>query len=416
MSFRRARRPHGVQDHAHRDARWRAPCRGRRPARARQRRVRGPVHAQGARRGRPVRAQPRGAHRRRATRAASRCRSPTCSRRPGTRRRELRTTAHVRLEQQPPRASRSPASQLSNEGEVPGVDDAEFQQLAERAKTTCPVSLALAGTEITLVDAAGRTVTVMAGASSADAGRAGASGDTVDGARRSVRTSAAPCSSRRARARARQFRAAQQRASARRCSSCCRAAGACDLDGAEHALEPESGAYLAPGETYELRNSGDEPLRLVAVSIPDPAPPDGAAARARSCAGSPTRTPGRPTAEREFRIVADPASGLRSATHFVGYIPTARAPDHYAPLRRGASTSSTARARCTSNGETTAAARRAPASTFAARTVHCLENLGADAMKVARGVSPGGLAGRRVLPRRHACSGRMSPTLRRGDT
>jgi organic hydroperoxide reductase OsmC/OhrA len=33
---------------------------------------------------------------------------------------------------------------------VPGVDDAQFQQLAERAKATCPVSLALAGTEIAL--------------------------------------------------------------------------------------------------------------------------------------------------------------------------------------------------------------------------------------------------------------------------
>src|SRR5690349_12350437 len=61
-----------------------------------------------------------------------------------------------------------------------------------------------------------------------------------------------------------------------------RSAGACEevlfvlsgrgslrLDGAEHVLEPESGAYLAPGEDYDLRNTGDEPLRLVAVAIPD---------------------------------------------------------------------------------------------------------------------------------------------------
>src|SRR5215218_6684101 len=49
--------------------------------------------------------------------------------------------------------------------------------------------------------------------------------------------------------------------------------GGLRLGGAEHDLEPESGAYLAPGEAYELRNSGHEPLRLVAVSIPDPAQP-----------------------------------------------------------------------------------------------------------------------------------------------
>src|ERR1700755_126150 len=38
--------------------------------------------------------------------------------------------------------------------------------------------------------------------------------------------------------------------------------GTLTLDGDDHTLEPESGAYLAPGETYELRTSGDEPLQL----------------------------------------------------------------------------------------------------------------------------------------------------------
>src|SRR4051794_16563910 len=49
--------------------------------------------------------------------------------------------------------------------------------------------------------------------------------------------------------------------------------GSLRLGGTEHALEPESGAYLAPGESYELRNPGDAPLRLVAGSIPPPPPP-----------------------------------------------------------------------------------------------------------------------------------------------
>ena len=35
-------------------------------------------------------------------------------------------------------------------GDVPGFDADEFAALAEQAKATCPVSLALAGTEITL--------------------------------------------------------------------------------------------------------------------------------------------------------------------------------------------------------------------------------------------------------------------------
>jgi lipoyl-dependent peroxiredoxin len=62
---------------------------------------------------------------------------------------ELRTTARVLLEQRP-EGFRITRITLSIEGEVPGVDEVRFQELAERAKATCPVSIALAGTEIAL--------------------------------------------------------------------------------------------------------------------------------------------------------------------------------------------------------------------------------------------------------------------------
>ena len=39
---------------------------------------------------------------------------------------------------------------LSVTAQVPGIEDADFQRLAEEAKQTCPVSKALAGVEITL--------------------------------------------------------------------------------------------------------------------------------------------------------------------------------------------------------------------------------------------------------------------------
>lgn len=41
-------------------------------------------------------------------------------------------------------------SHLVCEAKVPGIDDAAFTELAEKAKAGCPVSQALAGTEITL--------------------------------------------------------------------------------------------------------------------------------------------------------------------------------------------------------------------------------------------------------------------------
>lgn len=40
--------------------------------------------------------------------------------------------------------------ELETEAEIPGIDDAKFQQYAQGAKANCPVSKALAGTEIHL--------------------------------------------------------------------------------------------------------------------------------------------------------------------------------------------------------------------------------------------------------------------------
>jgi len=41
-------------------------------------------------------------------------------------------------------------SELTTEADVPGIDAGKFEELAEKAKTGCPVSQALAGTNITL--------------------------------------------------------------------------------------------------------------------------------------------------------------------------------------------------------------------------------------------------------------------------
>ena len=41
--------------------------------------------------------------------------------------------------------------------------------------------------------------------------------------------------------------------------------GALDLHGTAHPLQAEDGAHLAPGEEYELRNMGPEPLRVGGV-------------------------------------------------------------------------------------------------------------------------------------------------------
>ena len=59
------------------------------------------------------------------------------------------TTANVKLEmlEGGPKIT---AIELETEAEVPGMDDQTFQEQAEKTKKTCPVSVALAGTEIKL--------------------------------------------------------------------------------------------------------------------------------------------------------------------------------------------------------------------------------------------------------------------------
>jgi osmotically inducible protein OsmC len=60
---------------------------------------------------------------------------------------DLQTSARIRLEQTD-EGFRITRIDLRTTGDVSGVDQDQFAALAERAKATCPVSLALAGTEI----------------------------------------------------------------------------------------------------------------------------------------------------------------------------------------------------------------------------------------------------------------------------
>jgi osmotically inducible protein OsmC len=63
---------------------------------------------------------------------------------------DLTTTARVRLEQQEGGGFSITQVALETVGEVPGIDAERFAELAEQAKATCPVSRALAGTEVTV--------------------------------------------------------------------------------------------------------------------------------------------------------------------------------------------------------------------------------------------------------------------------
>jgi quercetin dioxygenase-like cupin family protein len=161
------------------------------------------------------------------------------------------------------------------------------------------------------------------------------------------------------------------------------------IEGTEHALSAESGVYLCPGQTCELRANGAQPLRLVSVRIPNPetASLDGHARRSVVCALA-DQDAQNATAEREFRIVADPDTGLRSATHFVGYIPPGRAPVHFHTYDEVIYV-------LDGDGVFHGGGVSMPVSDgsciqLPARALHCLENTGTQTMRVVAVFRPAG--------------------------
>ena len=102
--------------------------------------------------------------------------------------------------------------------------------------------------------------------------------------------------------------------------------GALLVDDRGHELEPDTGAFVAAGETFEFDNPGPEELVVLAVSAP---------ASDDAGAGSERRTvryADRPTlpagSDRKFRYLVDEEVGSVDVTQFLGVIAPGRAPDH----------------------------------------------------------------------------------------
>jgi mannose-6-phosphate isomerase-like protein (cupin superfamily) len=105
-----------------------------------------------------------------------------------------------------------------------------------------------------------------------------------------------------------------------------RGAGSVLVGDEEHAVEADTGLYVAPGQDYAVDHPGPDDLRLVAVRLPGAEDRGGPRCTVMRLAD---QEAGAATADREFRLLADPTTGCRSATQFVGVIPPGRAPEHY---------------------------------------------------------------------------------------
>jgi mannose-6-phosphate isomerase-like protein (cupin superfamily) len=103
-------------------------------------------------------------------------------------------------------------------------------------------------------------------------------------------------------------------------------AGTLHIGGREHALEPDTGAYVVAGEVYEVENPGPAELVIVSVTAPQET------SRRIDPEHRTVRYADRPAleagADREFRYLVNQDLGCLDVTQFVGLIPPGRAPTH----------------------------------------------------------------------------------------
>jgi mannose-6-phosphate isomerase-like protein (cupin superfamily) len=101
--------------------------------------------------------------------------------------------------------------------------------------------------------------------------------------------------------------------------------GQLHLDGASYELEPNTGAFLVPGDTYRVETA-DEELVLVAVSAPCVSEE-----RSQVTVRYDDRESLPASPNREFRFLVNEDFGCLDVTQFVGTIPPGRAPLHSHP-------------------------------------------------------------------------------------
>jgi mannose-6-phosphate isomerase-like protein (cupin superfamily) len=105
--------------------------------------------------------------------------------------------------------------------------------------------------------------------------------------------------------------------------------GTLELEGAQHPLEQGTGAFVAPGETWSIVNSGPGELLLVAVSATADLPVD-EQRRKRTIRfdDQPEHTA---SVERTFRYLVNEDAGCLDVTQFIGIVQPSKAPFHSHP-------------------------------------------------------------------------------------
>jgi mannose-6-phosphate isomerase-like protein (cupin superfamily) len=102
--------------------------------------------------------------------------------------------------------------------------------------------------------------------------------------------------------------------------------GRLELDGVRHDLAPNTGVFIAPGETYAVDNPGPEELLVVSVTAPEgPTAP----AETRKVTVRLEEQPELPaSSERTFHYLVNEDAGCVDVTQFFGIVQPSKAPFH----------------------------------------------------------------------------------------
>ena len=164
--------------------------------------------------------------------------------------------------------------------------------------------------------------------------------------------------------------------------------GACTvvIDEVAYAVGPETGIYLRPGQTLKVQNAGPHLVRFVSSQCPEET--DDVVSIDRPSKSETDLPPivmlsdrrALPTADRWYRVLVDDEIGSEQVTQFVGSIPPGRAPDHFHEyeevlfILRG-----TGRMWA---GDTNTPIGPGSCIYLPRRQVHCVENTGADELRL----------------------------------
>jgi mannose-6-phosphate isomerase-like protein (cupin superfamily) len=162
--------------------------------------------------------------------------------------------------------------------------------------------------------------------------------------------------------------------------------GALHLDGERHALEPDMGIFIAPGESYAIENVGAEELLVVAVAAPED--PAEAAGRRRVTVRFQDQPELEASSERTYRYLVNEDAGCFDVTQFLGIVQPSKAPLHSHPYDEvGYIVEGEGLAHV---GGHTAPLRAGSCFHLPPGEVHCIENNGTAPMRIMGVFHPSG--------------------------